>query len=274
MALYFSSGLRNHIGNVGSYRMALKNGRMVIYSGTVPASADATLGSAVSLVTISAGSGAWTAETRAAAQVTFSWTAGDDSVTAIVVGDNAGVAGIDIVKTTVEIGAAKPYTTLAAFCNGLAAQINLDSVIGGLRAVSDGATKVTLYAPRGVGAVTWGITTTTVGAGDLSAVDEDFGTEVTGLPPAYGLEFAEVTLGILAKSGVWSGVIDSTGTASFFRIYGSIADSGGDDSTAKAYNRVQGTCGTSSGDYIMASTTLTATETHTVDVFNLTLPAS
>jgi AGZA family xanthine/uracil permease-like MFS transporter len=98
------------------------------------------------------------------------------------------------------------------------------------------------------------------------------GSEAAGTANVNGLTYGGATSGVLAKgSGVWSGPNLATGTASYFRLYGSVADT---LAVSTTLIRVQGTCGTSGSDYIMSSTSLTKDYTHTVDGFTLTLPAS
>jgi hypothetical protein len=57
MAIKFSTGLRNHVLGSGSLANALNGGFLNIYAGTVPADADASLGGAVLLATVSVDGG-------------------------------------------------------------------------------------------------------------------------------------------------------------------------------------------------------------------------
>jgi hypothetical protein len=57
MSFKVSTGLRNYLLATGSFKAAMDNGFLKIYSGTEPASAGAALGSAVLLVTISVDAG-------------------------------------------------------------------------------------------------------------------------------------------------------------------------------------------------------------------------
>lgn len=53
MAFRVSTGLRNYMLATGSFKTAMDSGFLKLYSGSVPASADDSLGAAVLLVTIS-----------------------------------------------------------------------------------------------------------------------------------------------------------------------------------------------------------------------------
>lgn len=52
MAFKVSTGLRNYMLATGSFKAALDGGKLKLYSGTVPATADDSLGAAVELVEI------------------------------------------------------------------------------------------------------------------------------------------------------------------------------------------------------------------------------
>lgn len=71
MATKFSTGLRNYVLVTGSLKGALDGGKIIIYSGAEPATADAALGSATPLVTITdnGGAGGLTIATTASAGV-------------------------------------------------------------------------------------------------------------------------------------------------------------------------------------------------------------
>jgi len=63
MAIRQSTGLRNFLNNYGSYKNAFTGGKLLLYSGSQPATAD-TAASGTLLCTVSLGSGTWTAETQ------------------------------------------------------------------------------------------------------------------------------------------------------------------------------------------------------------------
>jgi len=89
-----------------------------------------------------------------------------------------------------------------------------------------------------------------------------------------GLDFGTSTDGVLAKDAtqVWSGVAGATGTAGWMRIFANEADSGADDSSAKAYARIDMACGVSTGEARLSSTSISSGATYTVDSCSLTMP--
>jgi len=98
------------------------------------------------------------------------------------------------------------------------------------------------------------------------------GTWAAGTP-TNGLRFGTAASGAISKdSGVWSGVAAATGTAGWFRFIANPADAGALDTNV--YARIDGSCGTSGASLNMASTSITAAQTVTIDTFTLTLPAS
>lgn len=87
------------------------------------------------------------------------------------------------------------------------------------------------------------------------------------------LHFLEsgISAGVLGKNtDVHSGVGASTGTAGYYRMYDNLYVTGA-SSTSR---RCQGTVGTSGTQFILSSTTITASATTTLDTHNITLPAS
>ena len=88
---------------------------------------------------------------------------------------------------------------------------------------------------------------------------------------AAGLEFGDAGDGYIEKSAseVWSGVGLVTGTAAGFRFCANATD---DYGASTVLPRMDGTCGGSSADLEMATTTITISKTNTIDEFKLTLP--
>jgi len=260
MTLYYSTGLRNFVAAYGPYKRALQGGVMNIYSGTVPASADAALVSGYTLLSkVTLASGAHTNEVCAAGTFKLVGTVG--TLTSVTVG------AIEILGATVTF-----VDTLTNFATAVAAQINAYCPATGAEYIATSAVDVvTITCLPGTGIVTGTVAATGAGGITITPI-VDVGTAVTGIASVNGLTYGGATSGVLAKgTGVWSGTNLATGTASFFRLYGSVADSLALSTTLV---RVQGTCGTSGVDYTMSSTSLVSGYTHTVDGFTLTLPAS
>lgn len=254
MAIQFSTGLRNFIQNFGSYKRAVQGGKMVIYQGTVPTDPDAAI-SGTALVTCTDTSQAHTQETRSRGSVTITV---DGTVTGITVNS------IQIMSGTVS--ATGDTTNTAA---AVAANINAHIASVQYKAWNS-ANKVIIEAMPGTGTAPNGFTVTS--AGGATRTDVNMGTERAGVASANGLLYGVASDGVVSKSGTWSGTIGTSGTANYFVIYGPNSDdSAGADASPYHFYRIIGTCGTSGADYIMASTTLTSTQTHTVDTGTITL---
>lgn len=134
--LKLSTALRSALAVGGSLKAALDNGFVRIYSGSVPASADSALGSAVLLCEISAGgtgtaltfeatapggvlsksaSENWTGNNVAGGTPTFfryvlDGDAGDASTAAVRIQGSAGGLGSDMVITSLPLVSGEPQT--------------------------------------------------------------------------------------------------------------------------------------------------------------------
>lgn len=255
MTLRLSTALRNYMLGGGSLRECLQGGKMKIYSGSQPATAEAAPTGTL-LVTITDNSGAHTQEVRATG--TISLTAGSAGSV-----DTATVASKNI------IGAAIPYnTSLTQTAADLAAAINAyESEPKWSASASAGV--VTLSGPLGLGAVgnslTVAVTTTTLTASGS--------TTSGGVTSVNGLKFGASAAGAIDKlaSQTWSGVAANSGTAGWYRFEGPVADSGALDSTESQY-RMDGAISTSGAQLNMSSTTITAAATQTVTSFPVSLP--
>lgn len=254
MSLRLSTSLRNLVLGGGSVKDALQNGKLLIYSGAQPASADAAPTGTL-LATITSGSGAHTAEVQAAGTVTLAGASG--SVTALTVDD------VSIIDTAVAFD-----TSLTVTAAALAAEIN--NAQNPYTATASGAV-VTIIAPRGLGAAANGFvvdaTCTT-----LTSTDVNLSGGVTAV---NGLKFGVPAAGVLPKHATqtWSGAAGASGTAGWFRFVGSVADSGVIDST-ESQIRMDGAISTSGAQLNMSSTTITALATQTVTAFPVTLPTA
>jgi hypothetical protein len=261
MGFRYSTGYRNFKMNGGSFQKAVQNGALLIYSGTQPATAD-TAPSGTLLCTITASSGARTAEVRALATVTISGAAG--SVNSIT----ATAAAIELLAPN-QFSAAVPVafnTTLTQTATDVCTQINKGTWWHGYEATSSvGA--VTIKPLPGLG--------DSINAADITAtcttlttVDVDF---ASGVDPANGLQFGATASGEITKSGTWSGVNAATGTAGWARFVGSIADAGGASTTLI---RVDMDIATAGSIMTMSSTTLTSGATTTIDSVAISHPAA
>lgn len=262
MTIRQSLALRNHLLSSGSFRSAFNGGKLEIYSGSQPATADLAP-SGVLLVTITDASGAKTNEVRATGRATLAGVAG--TVTAMTV---AGIALMDATATF-----ASTLTVLAADVVNI---INRNPKNTIFFASSSGAV-VTITAALGQGALWNSIgTLVTTGAGGITSTDVNVGTQVAGVTHVNGLKFEYATAGSIVKlaSQTWSGVIASTGTAGWFRLKGGIADADGDETSSALSCRLDGSVAVSGGDMNLTSTSLVALATETISAFTPTEPAA
>ena len=258
MTLRVSTGLRNYMLTHGSLKDALQNGELQIWSGSQPGSADyAPTGTL--LCTITASSGARTAEVQATGSVTL--TGGSSgSINTVTVNS------INIIPQ----GAVNYNTSLNQTAADLAAAINSNVSSPGYYATASGAV-VTIYAPKGMGATpnTYVVTAT------LTTITASYANMSGGVTAVNGLHLAYAAAGAIAKDAAqtWTGVNVASNTAGWFRFVGSVADSGLADS-AETQIRLDGSISTSGADLNLTSTTLTQGATQTISSFSISMPAS
>jgi hypothetical protein len=260
MTIRQSTGLRNHLQQNGSFRSAFQGGKLSIYSGSQPATAD-TAPAGTLLVTITDAAGAHTPEVRATGTITITGTSG--TITGITLG------GVQILGATV--------TWLTS--NNVTAGLIRDQInkFHGHKIVTASAATnvVTLTAKLGYGtAINGMVVTTTESGGDIAGADVNIGSAVAGVLQVNGLNFDDVATGLLAKrtGQVWSGIGLADGVAGWFRLRGPITDNDSADS-AGAFTRLDGNIATSGADMNATSTILAADATHTVSLFSPTEPA-
>jgi hypothetical protein len=264
MALRSSTGLRQAIAGSYGWRQALANGRLRIYSGTQPATAD-TAASGTLLETFTLSGGAFTAETRAQASLTLTGSSG--SLDTLEVG-----GAIEILGAAVSFSS--DLTTTAAL---IAAQINSYRSTPDFTAESSGAV-VTIYAPWGLGAgandLTIASTETTLGVsvnGGSSSTFGGTGSPAAGVTAVNGLNWQVPAAGVLSKeTTVWQAVAVASGTAGYFRFE---ADADDDQGASTSYRRLDGSISTSGADLNISSLSITTDATDTINTFTLTVPA-
>ena len=259
MTARFSTGLRNFVASGGgSYKDALQGGKIKIYTGSQPASADdAPTGTL--LVTITDASGAHTSETIATGSVELTG-GGAGSVNTITV-DSIDILG----------GAVTYATSLANTAALVAAQINSNQANPEYTAAVLSGAIITIYARRGTGAESNGL----VVASTVTTITKTDTNMSGGVTAVNGLSFGAAAAGVLDKvsTQTWSGVTAVTGTAGWFRFEGPVADSGVLDS-AGTQVRLDGAVSTSGQQLNMSSTSFTAAATQTISAFPITFPAA
>lgn len=257
MALKVSIGARNFMAGIGSLKDAFQNGKLEIYSGAQPATAEAAVTGTL-LCTITSSSAARTAEVFATGTVTLTGGAAGSV-------DTLTVNSIDI------LGGAVPYnTSLTQTAADVAAQINNFHSTSEYIATSSGAV-ITITAIPGLGTLPNGYvvasTATTITKTDVNMAG--------GVAAVNGLKFGYASGAVIQKlaTQIWTGVNAASGTAGYFRLYGSAADAGTLDATATTI-RLDGAIATAGAEMNMGSTALVATATTTVSSFPITLPTA
>jgi hypothetical protein len=264
MAKRLSTAMVDFLSQDGSISGALKNGRLVFFSGTQPASADTASGVAIAsaLCTFTASSGVYTAETRATFLITVSGTLPGTL-------DTLTVGGVPIISGAVSL--ATDVTTAAA---AIASNINAYQNVGDFKATSNVGV-VTITAPKNTGALHNGVTvahtetTTTVTTNGGSSATVGGTGATAGVTALNGLTFTfpNASAGVLIKATTpWTGVATATGTAGWFRFAGDGTDV---NTTSTTAIRFDGSIGTSGADLIVSSTTITASATQTINTFTI-----
>lgn len=256
MTMRLSTGLRNFLNKEGSFDDAMRNGWIEIYSGAQPASADAAATGTL-LCTISNAAGAITKEVLSTGTVTLSTGA-------------AGSVNTLTVNSVEIMGAAVNFnSTLAQTAADVASQINRFKSVPEYTATSAGAV-VTISALPGTGtgpnAFVVASTVTT-----LTKVDANM---AGGVASVNGLKFDTSVAGVMSKlsTQTWSGVNAATGTAGWFRQYGSVSDASALDSAAVVL-RIDGAVATSGGEMNLNSTAFTTAATTVLAGWSMTVPA-
>jgi roadblock/LC7 domain-containing protein len=254
MTLRYSDAARNFLAAWGSYKDAFANGKIEIYSGAQPASANAAVTGTL-LCTITSASGARTAEVLATGNITLTGGAGGSV-------DTLTVNGVDI------LGGAVAYnTSLNQTATDVAAQINAFKANVRYSAAAVGAV-VTISALPGTGASPNGF----VVARTSTTITTTVANMAGGVTAANGLLFGTAASAVISKraSQNWTGVNSNSGTAGYFRLYGSVADAGALDSAA-LFIREDGAIATSGSELNMTTTALVATATTTISAWDRTI---
>lgn len=242
MTLKYSAGALNFLAGGGSYRDMFDNGRVEIYSGAQPANANAAVTGTL-LCTITNNALARTAEVLSAGTLTLTGGA-SGSVNTLTVN------GVDILG-----GAVNFDTTLTQTASDIATQIN--NLKGNVRYLASFAgAVVTITALPGTGASPNAF----VVAATYTTITGTTANLAGGVAAVNGLLYTGPVGGVVNKlaAQTWSGTNGNTGTAGWFRAYGSVADAGALDSVA-AFLREDGAIATAGAEMNMVSTSLAAT---------------
>lgn len=260
MALRISKGLRNFLNETGSLKHALANGRILLYTGTQPTTADDAVAGTL-LCTYTSASGAHTAEVQSTGTVTLT-------------GGASGSVDTLTVNSLEIMGSATSFiTSLTLTAAAIVTKINNNPKNWLFTASSSGAV-ITITAKPGLGTLPNGWTVAT-GVTTITKTDVNMGSGVAGVLAVNGLKFGDSAAGVLSKDDTqtWSGVAAASGTAGWFRFLGSVADAGATDSS-EVFIRLDGNVATSGANLNLSSTTITASATQTLDTWTLTEPAA
>ena len=254
---YQSMGLRDFLNQFGSLRLALLNGTLDFYEGSMPTIDSSLTGDLI--VRLTNGGGAITREVRSAGSVTLS-------------GTESGSIDTLTVNSVSIINAAVPFnTSLAQTATDLCNAINRCVSSPRYQALVSG-TKVTITAMPGTGTTPNGYVVA-CGATTVTATPVNMGTEVAGVAAVNGLKLGNNAIGVISKlsTDTWSGTVLLAGTVGYAVFTGSVADAGGASTTAIRLYLTVGLSG-SGADIEMATTTLVAGTQHTQSTLNLTMP--
>lgn len=261
MALRLSDGLRNFLMDGGGFKQAFSGSKLLIYSGSQPATANAALTGTL-LAVITDASGTHTAEVPSAGSVELTGGA-SGNVSSIT------VSGIEVLGATITYA-----TSLNNTAQLVANQIN-NNPKNYLVTASVSSAKVILTSKPGMGALLNGDAVVATSA-TITTTDVNMGTEVSGVDSVNGLLFEQdPATGILEKlaTQTWSGLGVADGTAGYFRLQAAVADAGALDSS-ETYLRLDGNIATSGANLNMSSTAVVTSAVQTISTFTLTEPAS
>lgn len=249
MKLNYSTGLVNALADSASAQAAAGNGKLYLFGGTMPASADTASGTSP-LNTVTKGGAAFTGETQAAWQFTLSGTVGG-TVGPVQMSAGpfaAATGGLDLLAGTTVV----PATGLSETALAVAAAINLKSVFS---ASASGAV-VTVKAPIGSG-VLFNSTTIEVTGATITVSEASAGAATTaGVAAVNACNFDGLAAsGIITSSETWNGNATLAGTATWFRYVTDNADTG--TGASSVYRRIDGDITTIGGGGALELSTTT-----------------
>lgn len=269
MAWRPSIALRNYMLENGSFKQAMSNGCIKLYTGTQPATSEAAPTGTL-LCTYSVSSGALTREILPVGVVTLSVGATTgDTVTTFTI-NSLEIKGVTTAwNTSLTQTAADVVRDINNYPGN---QLYMASSSGAVITITGKPGVNTLLNAKAIAVGVGGnmiatVTSTTFGSAT--------GGGVAGVAAANALRWGNAATGILAKdlTQTWSGVAGNSGTAGWFRIEASATDAGALDS-AEAILRCDGSVGTSGAELNLATTTITSGATQTIDSFNVTFPTA
>ena len=231
---------------------AMQRGVIEIYSGAMPITADAAPTGTL-LGRITNNGTAFTPEVVGSTAVTFSGESG--SLTSLT------VAGVDILGTQAPVNM-QVGDTLAAFAKQVADAINITGVY---RATATSNTVMVMGLPDTGSRNNGAAVTVAVNTGDLTATLSSQ-TIAGGVDGAGGLGWSAPSGGKVTKKGTWSFTGLASGTAGWFRIKASEADT---NQANAPYPRCDGTIGVGTGEMSLTNLSIVVGAPTTVDTFEV-----
>jgi len=257
MALKLSTGLRNFLTGENTFRKAFEDGVLNIYSGALPADADAAPTGTL-LVKVTKSSGAVAANARSTPQIGLiligTHGSGETFIINVTV-DGVGPTAYTFTNTPDAGGVLEVAMKVAEMLNDIP---QLCAVASG----SDG----NIYVASRIAGLAF-----TIADGGGTGTITTLTSEVLAATVVNTLKFGPPSAGVISKNtDTWSGVGLAVGTCTYFRLVTS-SDLGTANSTDI---RIQGTVGTSGADLNLSNLNITVGPTETIDTFAITLPAN
>jgi hypothetical protein len=255
MAEKFSMYLRNFMMGEGSFRKAFADSVIEIYQGTIPTSPDDEA-TGTKLARVSVSSGTVSDNERS-----------DHRLYAIQISGTPNASDICAFKVD---SVDYDYTLVAADDSLAKVAIKVARMLDDIPNVQANPVGDTGY-----------IHVQTRIAGSTLTITEDTSSGITvsvtskqSPTRSDALYFDPPVAGVCSKpaGSTWSGVIGTSGTASYFRLINS--DDDGSEDTGYIYPRVQGACGTGGAELNLSTLIFVAGATVTISEFDVTFPES
>ncbi len=249
MAIRRSTKLINDLVRGYGVRELLRDGRIFVYTGAQPTTADAAPNGTL-LMTFTLDGNSYTDATRATATINLSGS-GPGSLDTVTVGG----MGFNLLSHVVDFD-----STLETTAYNAAETINATQNPLNITAESS-TTNIILSSPYWVGADANGLTFATSTSGSLTASAS--GLFAGGISAINGINFKEsVSDGVISKATeTWQAIAIAAGTAGWFRFVpcGSTVDG-----VANTDIRFDGTVGTNNADLLISTTAIVEDAVHTI----------
>lgn len=253
MALELSTKLRNDILNGRGLREIFADSKVMIYSGSAPATADLAPTGTL-LVTITKSSAAVSAAEVSTRQ---------EGKIAITTMTTAQLCKITLNGTNYECAAGSDTEATAAAT--IAASFNRQCGLAGQPVIFGACGTADIYVISRIPGVAFTLADNT-SEGTVTVTEAAVANALSD-----AIRFTTPSSGAITKaSETWSGVAVATNTAGYFRLVNSSDDYSND--TTFLYPRLQGNVGTSGQEMTLSNTAITTGATQTIDTATITMP--